>query len=115
MKWKRIRHTKQINFSALLGSLSPLYPLSQMPSRAFTAEHRLKDAEDLYLQSVYRFRKAEKSQSMDYRSARREMNRLEAELLRLRQYIYSQSLTYVRKRKKMDPSLSCCPKPAWSN
>ena len=86
-----------------------------MPLRAFTAEHKLKDAEDQYLQSVYRFRKAEKIQSLDYRPARCEMNRLEAELFRLRQSIYSQSVTHTQRGKKIDLSLERCPKPAWGD
>ena len=84
-----------------------------MALRAFTAKHKLKDAEDQYLQSVYRFRQAEKMQSLDYRPARCEMNRLEAELFRLRQSIYSQSVTFTRRGKKVDSSLERCPEPAW--
>lgn len=86
-----------------------------MPLRAFTAEQQLKDAEDQYLQSVYRFRQAEKSQSLDYRPARRDMNRLEAELLRLRQSIYSNELHYMQQRKRIDHSFSRCPEPAWDS
>lgn len=86
-----------------------------MPLRAFTAEHKLKDAEEEYLQSVYRFRKAEKRQSLDYRPARCEMNRLEAELLRLRQSIYSDQPYYNHKRKRIDQSFSRCPDPAWDS
>lgn len=84
-----------------------------MPLRAFTAEHKLKDAEDQYLQSVYRFRKAEKIQSLDYRPARSEMNRLEAELFMLRQSVYSNTPYFTRKRKRIDQSFSRCPEPAW--
>ena len=84
-----------------------------MSHRAFTAEQILKDAEYQYLQSVYRFRQAEKMQSLDYRPARCEMNRLEAELFRLRQSIYSQSVTFTRRGKKVDSSLERCPEPAW--
>ena len=84
-----------------------------MPLRAFTAEHRLKDAEDQYLQSVYRFRKAEKLQSLDYRPARRAMNRLEAQLLKLRQSIYSNKPYYTHEKKTIDQSFFRCPEPAW--
>ena len=86
-----------------------------MALRAFTAKHKLKDAEEQYLQSVYRFRKAEKSQSLDYRQARRDMNRLEAEVLKLRQSIYSNKPYYTHKRKRVDQSLSRCPEPAWGS
>jgi len=86
-----------------------------MPFRAFTAEQQLKDAEDQYLQSVYRFRQAEKLQSLDYRPARCEMNRLEAELLRLRQSIYSNNPYYTQQRKRIDQSLSRSPEPAWDS
>ena len=81
--------------------------------RAFTAEHKLKDVEENFLQSVYRFRKAEKIQSLDYRPARCEMNRLEADLFRLRHSIYSQSVTHTQRGKKIDSSLDRCPEPAW--
>ena len=86
-----------------------------MPLRAFTAEHKLQDAEDLYLKAVYRFRRAEKSESLDYRPARCEMNRLEAELFRLRQSVYSQSVTHTQRGKKIDLSLERCPEPAWGS
>ena len=84
-----------------------------MTRRAFTAEQQLKDAEYRYLQSVYRFRQAEKMQSPDYRPARCEMNRLEADLFRLRQSVYSQSITHTQRGKKIDLSLDRCPEPAW--
>jgi len=85
-----------------------------MTLRAFTAEQKVRDAELQYLQSVYRFRQAEKSQSYDYRPARRDMNRLEAELLRLRQSLYSNQLYYRQQRKRIDHSFSRCPEPAWT-
>ena len=86
-----------------------------MTLRAFTAEQKLRDAELQYLQSVYRFRQAEKSQSLDYRPARRDMNRLEAELLRLRQSIYSNNPYYTQQRKRIDQTFSRCPEPAWDS
>ena len=85
-----------------------------MTLRAFTAEQKLIDTELQYLQSVYRFRKAEESQSLDYMPARRDMNRLEAELLRLRQSIYSNQPYYTSQKKRIDQSLSRCPEPAWT-
>ena len=87
--------------------------LNKMTLRAFTTKQKLKDAEEMFLQSVYRFRKAEKIQSLDYRPARREMNRLEAEIFRLRQSIYSQTVTNTQRGKKIDLSLDRCPEPAW--
>ena len=84
-----------------------------MHVRAFTAEQKLKDAEDLYLKAVYRFREAELRESLDYRPARCEMNRLEADLFRLRQSIYSQSVIHTQRGKKIDLSLERCPEPAW--
>ena len=82
---------------------------------AFTAKHKLEDAEEQYLRAIYRFRKAETCQSLDYRSARREMNRLEAELLKLRQSIYSNEPYYTYERKRIDQSFSRCPEPAWDS
>ena len=115
MKWKMIRQTKWIDLSVFLSSPSLVYLFNQMHVRAFTAEQKLQDAEDLYLKAVYRFRTAEKSQSLDYRPARREMNRLEAKLFRLRQSLYSQSATLTRRGKKIDLSLERCPEPAWGD
>jgi len=86
-----------------------------MIRRAFTAEHKLQDVEDKYLKAVYRFRQAERSESRDYRFARCEMNRLEAELLRLRQSIYSDQPYYTHQRKRIDQSFSRCPEPAWDS
>ena len=86
-----------------------------MPLRAFTAEQKLKDAEDLYLKAVYRFRKAELRESLDYRPSRREMNMLEVELFRLRQSIYSNTPYLTRNRKRIDQSFSRCPEPAWDS
>ena len=113
MKWKTIRQTIQIDSSALLCSLSPVYLLNHMSLRAFTAEQKLIDAEEQYLKAVYRFRNAELRQSLDYRPARCDMNRLEAELFQLRQSIYSQRVTRTQRGKKIDLSLERCPEPAW--
>jgi hypothetical protein len=37
-----------------------------MTLRAFTAQHKLQDTEEQYLQAVYRFRDAEQKQSLSY-------------------------------------------------
>ena len=85
----------------------------QRPLGACTSEHKLADVEQRYIQSIYRFRRAEKSQSRDYRPARCEMNRLEAELFMLRQSVYSNTPYFTRKRNMIDQSFSRCPEPAW--
>lgn len=87
----------------------------RIPLRIFTIDHKLADIQEEYLQSVYRFRQAEKMQSLDYRPARCEMNRLEAELFMLRHSIYSKTPYFTRKRKRIDQSFSRCPEPAWGD
>ena len=86
-----------------------------MVLRSFTAQHKLQDAEEQYLQAVYRFRDAENKQSLSYADAKREMNRHEANLFRLRHSIYSKDLSGILKvREKRTPS-GCCPVPAWNS
>ena len=58
-----------------------------MTLRAFTSQHKLQDTEEQYAKAVYRFRDAEQKQSLSYTAAKCEMNRLEADLFRLRNLI----------------------------
>lgn len=59
--------------------------------RSFMLEHELEDAEALYIEAVYRFRKAEMTMASSYDSCRREMNRLERLIQDLKYQIYSKS------------------------
>ena len=86
-----------------------------MALRAFTVHHKLQDAEQQYLEAAYRFRNAEQKQSVGYKAAKCEMNRLEAELFRLRYSIYSKDSTAIQKDKKSLSLIDRCPEPAWSS
>ena len=50
-----------------------------MPSRSFTAQHMLQDAEQEFADAIYRFREAEKNMTGDYDSARCAMNDAEGQ------------------------------------
>ena len=57
--------------------------------RSFTPQHQLQDAENEYIDAVYKFRQAEKDPKLDYDYARRNMNRLEKKVQELRYKLYS--------------------------
>ena len=56
-------------------------------SISFTPQHKLQDAEQEYIEAIYRFRRADKEQSSDYTGSTREMLRLEATLSTVREHI----------------------------
>ena len=84
-----------------------------MTLRAFTSQHKLQDTEEQYVKAVYRFRDAEQKQSLSYTAAKCEMNRLEADLFRLRYSIHSDMIC-SSKSKKMVARNEGCPIPNWS-
>lgn len=49
-------------------------------SISFTPQHKLQDAEQEYIEAIYRCRRAENEQSSDYASTKREMLHLETQL-----------------------------------
>ena len=85
------------------------------PSRlSFTPQHQLEDAEQEYIDSVYRFRQAEEEKSADYTSTKLEMIRLEAKLRAIREHIYRGTTCELFNSPKAMNQFSGCPKPAWT-
>ena len=89
-----------------------------MPSRSFTAKHKLQDAEDELALAIYRFREAERLMSSDYDTARCEMNRAHLKVATIRQHIYSGNIYSGTSEKlfmETAPSrhFNRCPVPAW--
>lgn len=52
--------------------------------KPLTLKHELEDLQEQHVKAILRFRQAEEVMSEDYDEARREMNHLEQEVLRLR-------------------------------
>ena len=80
---------------------------------SFLPNHKLRDAEEEYTNSIYRFREAEASGSNDYCAARVEMNRLEMKLLNMRQYIYTGNVDNLFELDETSNLIIGCPKPDW--
>ena len=80
---------------------------------AFTPQHKLEDAEQEYLEAIYRFRRAEEGISADYTSSKLEMIRLEAKVRAIREHIY-RGTTYelFESPRAMNRPIGC-PEPAW--
>ena len=82
-------------------------------SISFTPQHKLEDAEQEYVDAIYRFRRAVKEQSGDYTSAKLEMLRLEAILRTIREHIYRGTTHELFESPKSFNQSIGCPKPAW--
>ena len=80
---------------------------------SFTAQHMLEDAEQEYIEAVYRFRRAEQDQSSDYASSKREMLRLEARVRTIREHIYGGKTFELFEPKQTTNQFIGCPEPAW--
>ena len=65
------------------------------------------------MEAIYRFRKAESEMSDDYSEARREMNRLEMNLLSVRGCIYRNSIHSLFDHQGVTKEFTDCPKPDW--
>ena len=79
----------------------------------FTPQQKKEDAEQEYVEAIYRFREAEKTQSSDYDAAKRNMLYLEAKLIGIRGSIYRGMGYELFDRKQPAPLPTGCPKPAW--
>lgn len=79
----------------------------------FTPQHKLEDAEQEYVEAIYRFRKAEEEQTSDYTSAKREMLRLEAKLATVRDHIYRGTTYELFEPHQTMNQFIGCPEPAW--
>ena len=83
------------------------------PHVSFTPQHKLEDAEQEYVEAIYRFRRAEEEHTADYTSAKLEMIRLEAKVRAIREHIY-RGTTYEWLEKQQTISLhERCPEPSW--
>ena len=82
-------------------------------SVAFTSQHQLEDAEQEYVEAIYRFRRAEKEDTADYTSAKLEMIRLEAKVRSIREHIYRGATYELFKSPKVLNQSIGCPEPAW--
>ena len=80
---------------------------------SFTPQHKLEDAEQEYVEAIYRFRQAEEEQSADYTSTKLEMIRLEAKLRTIREIIYRGTTYELFEPQQTKNKLIGCPEPAW--
>ena len=80
---------------------------------SFTPQHKLEDAEQEYVDAIYRFRRAEEEQSADYTSTKLEMIRLEAKLRAIREHIYRGTTYELFEPQQAKNQLIGCPEPAW--
>ena len=82
-------------------------------SIAFTPQHQLEDAEQEYVEAIYRFRQAEEKDTADYTSIKLEMIRLEARLRAIREHIYRGTKYELFEPQKIMNQFGGCPEPAW--
>ena len=80
---------------------------------SFTPQHKLEDAEQEYVEAIYRFRQAEEEQSADYTSTKLEMIRLEAKVRSIREHIYRGATYELFEPCKTKNQFIGCPEPAW--
>ena len=84
-----------------------------MPSRSFTAQHMLQDAEQEFAEAIYRLREAEKNMSGDYDAARCAMNDAEGKVATIRQHIYNGTPFKLLEKQIPFQQFDRCPFPAW--
>ena len=80
---------------------------------AFTPQHQLEDAEQEYVEAIYRFRRTEEEDTADYTSAKLEMIRLEAKVRSIREHIYRGATYELFESQKIRNQFGGCPEPAW--
>ena len=80
---------------------------------AFTPQHKLEDAEQEYLEAIYRFRRAEEGISADYTSSKLEMIRLEAKVRAIREHIYRGTTYKLFEAQQTISLFERCPEPSW--
>ena len=78
---------------------------------SFTAQHKLRDAEEEYVQSVYRFRKAEQATAPNLVALKREMEFLGRKLEAYRRWFYSKES--LEEYVELPAPSDRCPEPAW--
>ena len=78
---------------------------------SFTARHKLRDAEDEFVQAVYRFRAAEEANASNLIVLQREMEFSCRKLEAYRRWFYSGES--IEEYVELPAPSDRCPKPAW--
>ena len=78
---------------------------------SFTAQHKLRDAEEEYVQSVYRFRKEEQANAPNLIDLKREMEFLQRKVAVYRRWFYSGEP--IEECVEWPAPSERCPEPAW--
>ena len=78
---------------------------------SFTSEHKLRDAQEEFVQAVYRFRNAETTNSPNFVALKREMEFLERKVKYCRHCVYTGQP--IEKYAEWSVLAERCPEPAW--
>lgn len=78
---------------------------------SFTSEHKLRDAQQEFVQAVYRFREAEEANAPNLITLKREMDFLDRKLEFYRYCIYTGQP--IKEYVEWSELPERCPKPAW--
>ena len=78
---------------------------------SFTSEHKLRDAQEEYVQAVYQFREAEQTKGPNLIALKREMEFLERKAEYCRQCVYAGQA--VEEYAEWSELPARCPEPAW--
>ena len=80
---------------------------------SFTAQHKLHDAEEEYVQAVYRIRSAEEASEQNLSDLKREMDFLFRKVGHYRHCIYAGKTLEEYLEYSAASAEARCPKPAW--
>ena len=80
---------------------------------SFTAQHNLEDAEQENIEVTYHFRLTEKKDSSNYASNKKELLRLEAKILTVREHIYRDTTYVLCEAKQTMKEFIGYPEPPW--
>ena len=78
---------------------------------SFTAQHKLRDAEEEYVQATYKFRAADEAHAQNLVSLKREMEFLLRKVDYYRYCVYSGEL--IEEYVELPAPSDRCPEPAW--
>ena len=80
---------------------------------SFTSQHKLRDAEEEYVQAVYRIRSAEEASEQNLSDLKREMDFLFRKVGHYRHCIYAGKTLEEYLEYSAASAEARCPKPAW--
>ena len=80
---------------------------------SFTPSHKLRDAEEEYVQAIYRLRSAEDAYEQNVADLKREMDFLSRKVGHYRHCLYAGKPIEEYAEYSADTTESRCPKPAW--